>query len=276
MKVDAHAPRFWSLLCSSLLLSSLFLTPVSGGEPSVVARPAAVTPVPSTPKSSSGQPAAGQAASRAAPTPGNVQTAPPEVRLFLNRVFAHVPSSPSAVAGDIFESWAVPNHPTKEAVALKRIPGIEVEAVMKQIMDVDIGANEMKYMPVGYHIDDPAFQLPGAVRFYQVIEVPYITRVQHELALIDAGMVRGYRLVYWYLLKAETQRLDLKNGARSEHNVGAWLVAPGVLGYALGSWPVKADLSWATWELLTTGANLAARKVFSDNLDDMTRRVLKK
>src|SRR5438445_400835 len=83
---------------------------------------------------------------------------------------------------------------------------------------------------------------------------PAVARLQQELMQVDAGRIKGYRVAYWYLLKDETGALDRKDGARGAFNVGAWLVAPGVVGYALSSWPRRDDVNLVQWTTLTTGA----------------------
>ena len=95
---------------------------------------------------------------------------------------------------------------------------------------------------------------PEKVRFFEVISVPKVARVQQELVLVDAGTVKGYRVVYWYLLKDKTRALNPKLDARSAFNIGAWLAAPGVVGYALSCWPERGDVNLLQWISLTTGA----------------------
>ena len=56
-------------------------------------------------------------------------------------------------------------------------------------------------------------------------------------------------------------------GARSKFNVGAWLVAPGVMGYALSTWPRRGDVNGLQWVLLTSGADGLAKKVVEGNID---------
>ena len=86
-----------------------------------------------------------------------------------------------------------------------------------------------------------------------MISVPRLARIQHQLALVDAGTIKGYRVAYWYLIKDKTDALDPKSGARSDFNIGAWLAAPGVVGYALSSWPKRADVNALQWFSLTSG-----------------------
>ena len=93
-----------------------------------------------------------------------------------------------------------------------------------------------------------------------MISVPTVARVQHELVLVDAGTIQGYRVAYWYLLKDKTRVSGPEGRARSEFNIGAWLVAPGVVGYALSSWPQRDDVNALQWFSLTSGANALARR----------------
>src|SRR5262249_17263817 len=110
---------------------------------------------------------------------------------------------------------------------------------------------------------------PEEVHFFQLVRVPAVARVQQELKLVDAGTIQGYRVAYWYLLKDRTRSLDPKVAARSEFNVGAWLAAPGVVGYALSCWPRKEDVNALQWVSLTSGANALAQKVIEANIDGM-------
>jgi hypothetical protein len=195
----------------------------------------------------------------------------PEVRAFLGRVLARVPAQGEGVAGYQFSSWPREDKPTHEAIALKAIPGADPGKLIARIMDVD------GYKGNIAHVEDcrsrrgpvPAPERPGRVRFFQVISVPGVVKVQQESELVDAGKIKGYRVVYWYLLADETESLDRKDGARSAFNVGAWLVAPGVVGYALSSWPRRNDVNLVQWKALTSGADALARKVVEGNIDGM-------
>jgi len=48
-------------------------------------------------------------------------------------------------------------------------------------------------------------------------------------------MAQVAMIAYWNLLEPETEALNLEPGARSELNVGAWPVAPAIVGYALSN-----------------------------------------
>ena len=201
--------------------------------------------------------------------PSGLDDAPAEVREFLDRILGKIPEGGSGVAGYQFSHWERAGKPTHEAIGLKAIPGAEPEAILVRIMDVDHYKGHVAHVEASRSVRDSSFTPPGKVRFYQVISVPGVARVQHELVLADAGMVKGYRVAYWYLLEDRTRSLDPKAGARSESNIGAWLIAPGVLGYALSSWPNRGDVNAIQWLSLTSGANALAKKVVEGNIDGM-------
>ena len=94
---------------------------------------------------------------------------------------------------------------------------------------------------------------------------------QHELVLHRMGEHQGYQVAAWSVLRAETDALDKKKGFRSDYNHGAWIAAPGVLGYALGAAPQRKDVGLLKWKALTTGADAAASTVLKANLEGMAR-----
>jgi hypothetical protein len=195
--------------------------------------------------------------------------APPEVREFLDRVREKIPDDGTGVTGYRFNHWAWPGKPTHEVIGLKAIPGVDPEALIARVMDVDGYGGHITHVAACRSVQDPRFTPPGKVRFFQAIRVPRVADVQQELVLVDAGTIKGYRLAYWYLLADETGALDPTAGARSEFNVGAWLAAPGVVGYALSSWPRRVDLNTVQWLSLTSGANAFAKAIVEGNIDGM-------
>ena len=201
--------------------------------------------------------------------PSGLDDAPAEVREFLDRILEKLSEGGSGVAGYQFSHWERAGKPTHEAIGLKAIPGAEPDAMLARIMDVDHYKGHVAHVEASRSCRDSSFTPPGKVRFYQVISVPSVARVQHELVLVDAGMVKGYRVAYWYLLEDRTRSLDPKAGARSESNIGAWLISPGVVGYALSSWPHRGDVNAIQWFSLTSGANALAKKVVEGNIDGM-------
>jgi hypothetical protein len=198
-----------------------------------------------------------------------VEDAPTEVREFLGRVLEKIPEGGAGVTGYQFAHWEWQGRPTHEAVGLKAIPGVDPQELVARIMDVDGYPGNIAHVEAARSELDPAFKPPGKVRFFEVVRVPKVARVQQELVLVDAGTVQGYRLVYWYLLKDKTSALDPKVGVRSAFNIGAWLVAPGVVGYALSAWPQRADVNVFQWVSLTTGENALAKVVVEGNIDGM-------
>ena len=128
---------------------------------------------------------------------------------------------------------------------------------------------KLAHVEVSRSVPAPDFTPPEKVRFFQVLSVPRIARVQQELVLVDAGTVKGYRVAYWYLLKDQTRSLDPKVAARSDFNIGAWLLTPGVVGYALSSWPRREDVNALQWVSLTSGENALAKRIFEGNIDGM-------
>jgi hypothetical protein len=201
--------------------------------------------------------------------PSGLGAAPPEVQEFLGRVLEKVPESGSGVTGYQFSHWEWAGKPTHEALGLKAILGADPQALVARVMDVDGYVAHIAHVEACRSEPDPAFTPPRTGRFFEVIKVPGVARVQQELVLVDAGTIKGYRVAYWYLLKDQTASLDPKAGARSDFNIGAWFAAPGVVGYALSSWPRRADVNALQWISLTSGANALAKRMVEGNIDAM-------
>ena len=117
---------------------------------------------------------------------------------------------------------------------------------------------------------DGRFASP-AVRFYQRLDLPLLGAIHHELVLFDLGVRNGYRVAAWSVLRAETDALSTRDGFRSDYNHGAWLAAPGVVGYALGSAPKRDDVGFLKWKALTSGADAAASRVVKANIEGMAK-----
>ena len=69
---------------------------------------------------------------------------------------------------------------------------------------------------------------------------------------------------------------EVKTGARSEYNVGAWLIGNGTLGYALSSAPRRDDVGFLKFKALTSGADAAASRVVKSNIEGMARWAAKR
>lgn len=203
-------------------------------------------------------------------TAGAAATSPEQARAqaFLERVFDRLPATvPSAYD---FDAWNYASQPTKEGFGLMPLDApIDPDKVVRRILDVDHYKGNIKHVTECRSIPDPRFTPPNSVRFYQRVELPVISDVQHELVLVDGGTQHGYRVIYWYSLDAETAALDPAKGARSELSVGAWLVSSNAVGYALSNVIKRDDVNAAEWFALTTGADVTASGVVEDNIEGM-------
>jgi hypothetical protein len=196
-------------------------------------------------------------------------TGPSEAESFLERVLSRLPSSPPAAFH--FAHWGHAGRPTEEGFALMPVPGVVPEKVIDAVMDVDHYVGNLDHVAACRAIPDPRFTPPEAVRFYQRLDLPIIGAVHHELVLRRMGTQRGYLCAAWDILAKETDALSPREGLRSDYSHGAWLAAPGVLGYALGSAPRRGDVGFLKWKALTTGADVAASRVLKMNLQAMAR-----
>lgn len=191
-----------------------------------------------------------------------------EVLTVLDRVFKKLPKSTS---GFHFEHWPYGGRPTDEGVGLLAVPGVDADKVIARAMDVDRYVGNVEHVVECRSIKDPRFVPPEKVRFYQRVNVPLLAEIQHELVLVNAGEMNGFKVAYWYMLDQETQALNPKQAARSAYNMGAWIAGNGMVGYALASAPVRDDVNFLKWKALTTGADVAASKVVRANIEGMVR-----
>jgi hypothetical protein len=148
--------------------------------------------------------------------------------------------------------------------------GVDVEAVVRRIMDVDHYVGNVEYVDECRTVPDASASPPASVRFYQRIKVPLLGGVHHELFMEDLGERSGYRVLAWYLHDA-TDKLDPKRAARSDYNLGAWLVSGSAVGYALSSAPRKSDVGMLKFAALTKGADASAPKIVRANIEGMLR-----
>lgn len=191
------------------------------------------------------------------------------VSAFLDRLFQHLTSLP--IREYLFRHWAVPGKVTNEAVGLLPVPGADPEKIAARVMDVDHYVGNVAHVCAARSIPDPAYPPPNMVRFYQRVKIPVIGELHQELVLERAGPRDGYQVLSWRLLERETEALSPKQAIRPAYLDGAWLMAPGVLGYALSSCPRREDVGLLKWKALTTGADVAAAGVFRENIEGMAR-----
>lgn len=187
---------------------------------------------------------------------------------FVDRVLAHLPAT---LPRDWeFWHWKHAGRPTDEGIGVLPVPGADPDKIIAAVMDVDRYVGNIEHVGICRSVPDPRFG-EGAVRFYQKLDLPMLGSVHHELVLHDLGVKGPWRVAAWSVLRAETDALSPKVGFRSDYNHGAWLVAPGLIGYGLGSAPKREDVGMFKWTALTTGADLAASRVVKTNIEGMAR-----
>jgi len=188
---------------------------------------------------------------------------------FVARVFRQLPSSPPSEF--VFKHWSHAGRPTEEAFGLMPIAGADPEKALAAVMDVDHYVGNIEYVAECRTIADARFKPPKDVRFYQRINLPLLGGIHHHLVLHRLEARAGYQIAAWEVLRAETDALPHKEAFRSDYNHGAWLVAPGLVGYALGSAPKREDVGFIKWKALTSGADAAASRVLKANIEGMAR-----
>ena len=192
---------------------------------------------------------------------------PLEHEAFVERVLARLPATTPTTF--TFDSWSHGGRPTKEGFGILPIPGVDPKKIADAVMDVGHYVGHVEHVSESRVIADDRYTPPDAVRFYQRVDIPVLGAVHHELVLHRLGEHKGYTVLAWGILTAETDKLSSRLGFRSDYNHGAWLAAPGVLGYALGSAPKRGDVGFLKWKALTRGADAAASTVLKGNLRGM-------
>ncbi len=186
---------------------------------------------------------------------------------FVDRVFRNLPPLRGSFA---WESWKHGDQPTKEGVGVLPVAGVDVEAMARCVMDVDHYRGNVDHVEECRTIPDPACTPPRSVHFYQRIKIPVLGSLHHELVLEDMGDRDGWRVLAWRQ-HAGTDRLNPKEGARIEYNVGCWMLRPDAVGYALSSAPRRDDVGRVKFAMLTKGADAGAASVLQGNIEGMLR-----
>lgn len=184
---------------------------------------------------------------------------------FLDRVMKHLPRGP--LNGYHFESWRFGDKPTSEGLGLLPVPDADPEKIVACILDVDHYVGNVDHVMEARIIPDAQLVPPKSVHIYEKINVPMVSKIQMELALVDRGEINGFRVVSWHQLDQETARLNPKTAARSDYNVGAWLMKAGQVGYTLASAPRREDVGLIKFKALTSGADALAPKVMRANIE---------
>ena len=187
---------------------------------------------------------------------------------FVDRLLAQIPPVGSAFT---FRSWRHADRPTNEGVGVLPSPGVPVDKLVARVMDVDHYRGNVDYVDECRTVPDARHSPPASVRFYQRVKLPVLGGIHHELVLQDLGERAGWRVLAWHMEEAGTAHLDDKQAARSEYNVGAWLVRPDAVGYALSSAPRRDDVGRLKFAALTKGADAGAGKVVQANIEGMLR-----
>jgi hypothetical protein len=188
---------------------------------------------------------------------------------FIDRVLGRVPRAP--ITDYTFMHWPHGDKPTHEGVGLLPVLGADPEKILARVFEVDHYLGNIGHVVECRAVADERFQRPEKLRFYQRVKIPLLGEVHHELVLERLGTIDGFEIAAWSMLEAETGALSSKRGIRSQYNEGAWLVKPGVVGYALSSAPRRDDVGFLKWKALTTGADVAASGVVRENIDGMSR-----
>lgn len=188
---------------------------------------------------------------------------------FLDRVFPHVPRLTGSRFA--FEAWRHAGRPTNEGVGLQPGLSVDVDRLVGRLMDVGHYAGNVDYVDESRVVADPTAVPPKAVRFYQRIKVPVLGALQMELVLTDFGMRDGFRVLAWHQHDEATRALNPRMGARTDYNLGAWLIRPDAVAYALSSAPRRDDVGRLKFAALTTGADAGAGKMVEANIAGMVR-----
>lgn len=183
---------------------------------------------------------------------------------FLSRVNEHLPG----LSRDKFsnDSWRYDNRPTSEGLGLKPGVSVDVDKMAARILDVDAYPANVKY------VEETSISEKGDnyVIYTQKVKLPVLGGLQFVIKLEDLGERDGYRVIAWNQVDDATNALDKKHGgARTEYNLGAWLVKPDEVAYALSAVPLKSDVGSLKYMAMTKGADATAASVLQDNIDAM-------
>lgn len=165
------------------------------------------------------------------------------------------------------KSWRFEGRPTSECVGLKPGVDLDVDKVAARILDVEAYPQNIKFVEdtqVTNRISDSEFV------YVQKMKLPALGGIQVSLHMQDLGEHDGYRVIAWDQDDAGTQALDKNHGgARTEYNLGAWLIKPTELAYSLSAAPVKKDVGSIKYAVMTKGSDATAGTVLSSNIDAM-------
>lgn len=183
---------------------------------------------------------------------------------FLSRVMEHLPDMKRDKFSSV--SWRYEGRPTGEGLGLKPRVDVDPEAVVARILNVAEYPGNVQYVEATI-VDK---QTKKSVTYTQKMKLPAIGGIQVVLTMKDLGTRDGYRVVAWQQDDSATAELDKKDGgARTEYNLGAWLVKDDEVAYALSAAPLKKDVGSIKYALMTKGADATTGTVLSTNIDSM-------
>jgi len=189
------------------------------------------------------------------------------LRHFLDRVFINLPAAHSSGLNSKF--WNFAGRPTNEGVGVLSIANIDVDMLVATIMNVSEYRGNVDYIEESRAVPDPNCNPPRCVHVYQRFRLPFMPSLHHEILLKDLGERDGWRVLAWQLIDDETGRLDPRQAARFDYNVGAWLVKPDAVAFASSSAPRPSDVGTLTYAILTKGGDATARTMMKVNIKGM-------
>lgn len=187
---------------------------------------------------------------------------------FVDRFMAQVPGlGPEPFS---FAAWRHAGRPTNEGVGVLRGVRVDVDKLVERIMDVGAYQGSIDFVEESRVLPGPDHKPPGQVAFYQRLKMPVLGALQMELVLTDFGERDGYRILAWHQLDG-TRALNPRKGARTDYNLGGWLIKDDAVGYALSSAPRRDDVGRLKFAALTKGADAGAAKMVRANIEGVVR-----
>jgi hypothetical protein len=144
---------------------------------------------------------------------------------------------------------------------------IDVDAMVARILDVTEYPRNVRYVDSVEVLDRRS---DSDFTYVQKLNLPMLGGLQMALHLADIGDREGFRVVAWHQDDDATDALDKKRGgARTQYNLGAWLLKPDLVLYALSSAPRKQDVGSLKFAVMTKGAEATASEVLKSNIEGM-------
>ncbi len=188
---------------------------------------------------------------------------------FLDRVLPHIADLSREKYNSV--TWRFEKRPTSEGLGLMPREGVDVDAMVSHICDVEGYPENVRYVE---DVEVIERRSETDVTYVQRMHLPVLGRMQVQINLSDFGIREGWRIVAWDQDDEATSALDKKHGARTAYNLGAWLLAEDAVGYALSSAPLKSDMNALKYMAMTKGADATAGEVMRQNIEGMSHWAL--